>query len=104
MRILLDESVPDIIQTRLTNFPISTVSQMNWRGVKNGAVLDLMAQQFSILITTDKNLPFQQNLKKRQVSVIILPSNDLPSVIELVPRIEEAVQIVSPGEFIQLEN
>ncbi|HKR21587.1 MAG TPA: hypothetical protein VJS17_03290 [Pyrinomonadaceae bacterium] len=72
MRILLDESVPDIIQTRLTAFPISTVSQMKWRGVKNGALLDLMAQQFSILITTDKNLPFQQNLKKRQVSVIIL--------------------------------
>ena len=102
MRILLDESVPDIIQTRLRTFAIFTVSQMNWRGVTNGALLDLMEQQFSILITTDKNLPFQQNLKKRQVSVIIVPANDVPSVIGLLPRIEEAIQIVSPGEFIQL--
>ena len=102
MRILLDESVPDIIQTRLPNFAIFTVSQMKWRGVKNGVLLDLMAQQFSILITTDKNLPFQQNLKKRQLSVIVLPANDVPSVVALLPRIEEAVQIVSPGEFIQL--
>ena len=85
----------DIIQTRLSNFAIFTVRQMKWRGVKNGALLDLMGQQFSILITTDKNIPFQQNLRKRQVSLIILPSNDLPSVIELLPRIEEAVQIVS---------
>lgn len=102
MKILLDESVPDIIQTRLASLAIFTVSQMKWRGVKNGALLDLMAQQFSILITTDKNLPFQQNLKKRQVSLTILPSNDIPSVIELLPRIEEAIEIVSPGEFIQL--
>ena len=75
---------------------------MEWRGLRNGALLDLMGQQFSILITTDKNLPFQQNLKKRQLAVIILPTNDVPSVIELLTRIEDAVQIVSSGEFIQL--
>ena len=100
--ILLDESVPDIIQTRLRNFSISTVSQMKWRGVKNGGLLDLMAQRFSILITTDKNLPFQQNLKKRQLSVIVLSFNDVPSVTKLLPQIEEAIQTVSPGEFIKL--
>ena len=102
MRILLDEGVPDTIQTRLTNFEISTIQQMGWRGIKNEALLDLMGQQFSILISTDKNLPFQQNLKKRQIAVIILPANDVPSVIELLPRIEDAVQIVASGEFVQL--
>ena len=102
MRILLDEGVPHIIQKRLRQFSIATVQELGWRGIKNGALLDLMGQQFSILITTDKNLSFQQNLKKWQVSVVILPANDVPSVIELLPRIEEAVQMVSPGEFLQL--
>jgi len=103
VRILLDEGVPDIIQKRLSKFSIFSVEEMAWRGVKNGILLDLMAGDFGIIITTDKNLPFQQNLKKRQISAIILPSNEVPTVIELLPQIEEAIAAVSPGEFKQLE-
>ena len=68
MKILLDEGVPGIVQKRLSNFSIFTVKEMGWRGVKNGALLDLMIREFQILITTDKSLPFQQNLKKRQIA------------------------------------
>lgn len=59
MRILLDEGVPDIIQKRLNHLAIFTVQQMGWRGVKNGALLDLMAGEFQVIVTADKNLPFQ---------------------------------------------
>jgi hypothetical protein len=91
LKILLDEGVPRIIQKRLSELSISSVEEMGWRGIKNGALLDLMAGQFQILITTDKNLPSQQNLKKRQISLVILPTNDVPSVIGLLPQIERAI-------------
>ena len=103
MRILLDEGVPDIIQKRLSRFAISSVKQMGWRGITNGALLDLMAREFSVLVTTDKNLPFQQNLTKRQISAVILSTNEIPSIIELLPQIEEVIDTMSPGEFVQLE-
>ena len=102
MKILLDEGVPKIIQKRLGQLSISNVEEMGWRGIKNGALLDLMSGKFQILITTDKNLPSQQNLGKRQISVIILPTNDIPSVIELLPQIEQAIGDISAGEFRQL--
>lgn len=102
MKILLDEGVPDIIQKRLIRFSIFTVKETGWRGVKNGALLDLMAGDFRIIITTDKNLPSQQNLKKRQISAIILPTNEIPAVIELLPKIEQAIGTLSPGEFKEL--
>ena len=102
MRILTDEGVPDIIQKRLTRFSIFSVKEMGWRGVKNGVLLDLIAGEFRIIITTDKNLPSQQNLKKRQISAIILPTNEIPAVIELLPQIEEAIDTISPGEFKEL--
>ena len=102
MKILLDEGVPKIIQKRLSKLSISNVEDMGWRGIKNGALLDLMTGQFQILVTTDKNLSFQQNLEKRQISVVILPTNDVPSVIELLPQIEQAIAAISPGEFKQL--
>jgi hypothetical protein len=88
LRILLDEGVPKIIQKRLSQLSISNVGEMGWRGIKNGALLDLMAGQFQILITTDKNLPSQQNLRRRRISLVILPTNDVPYVIGLLPQIE----------------
>lgn len=102
MRILLDEGVPKIIQKRLSKLSISNVEDMGWRGIKNGALLDLMTGQFQILVTSDKNLPSQQNLKKRQISVVVLPTNDVPSVIGLLPQIEQAIATLSPGEFKEL--
>jgi len=102
LKILLDEGVPKIIQKHLSQHSTSSVEQMGWRGIKNGALLDLMAGQFQILITTDKNLPSQQNLIKRQISTVILPTNDIPTVIELLSKIEQAIGEISPGEFKQL--
>jgi hypothetical protein len=102
LKILLDEGVPKIVQWRLSKLSIYNVEEMGWRGIKNGALLDLMAGRFQILVTTDKNLPAQQNLGKRQISVIILPTNDIPSVIELLPQIEQAIGDISAGEFRQL--
>ena len=102
MKILLDEGVPRIIQRRLRELSISSVEEMGWRGIKNGALLDLMTGQFQILITTDKSLPFQQNLKQRQVSAVIIPTNDVPSVIELLPQIESALAVISPGQAIEI--
>jgi hypothetical protein len=102
LKILLDEGVPKIIQKRLSQLSISSVEEMGWRGIKNGALLDLMSGKFQVLITTDKNLPSQQNLEKRQISVVILSTNDIPTVIGLLPEIERAIGAISPGEFKQL--
>jgi hypothetical protein len=103
LKILLDEGVPKIIQRRLTKLSISNVEEMGWRGIKNGALLDLMAAgQFQVLITADKNLPLQHNLKKRLVSAIIIPANDVPTVVELLPKIEQALALIAPGESIEL--
>jgi len=79
------------------------VEEMGWRGPKNGVLLDMMAGDFGIIMTTDKNLPFQQNLRKRQISAIILPTNEVPTVVRLLPQIEEAIDMIPPGESVQLE-
>ena len=102
MKILLDEGVPKVIQQRLKTLSISNVEDMGWRGIKNGALLDLMVGHFQVLITADKNLPFQQNLRRRQISAIILPANDIPTVVELLPEIEFALAQIAPGESIEL--
>lgn len=102
MSILLDEGVPRVIQRRLPDLPIYTVEEMSWRGIRNGQLLDLMAERFGILVTTDKNLRHQQNLAKRQISAVILPTNQIPLVIQLLPQIEEALRTIESGSFIEI--
>ena len=95
MRVLLDEGVPDIIQKHLKHLSIATVEELGWRGIRNGDLL---------LITTDKNLPFQQNLFKRQISVIGLPSNRIRILKRLMPRIALAMDTIRPGDSVQLSD
>ena len=104
MRILLDEGVPDIIQKRFSHRSIATVQELGWQGLKNGALLDRMAGRFELLITTDKNLPFQQNLTKRQIAAIVLPSNRVRIVRPLLADIESIIAIIRPGEAVELEQ
>lgn len=101
MKILLNEGVPDVIQKRLRHLSIAT-EELGWRGVKNGALLDLMAQEFQIIITTDKNLPYQQNLLKRQISAIVLPSNRIRIVTTLLPSIESTIGTIAVGQLVEL--
>ncbi len=70
--------------------------------MENGALLDLMAPTFQILITTDKNIAYQQNLQNRGISVILLPTNRIPLVVELLPKVEQAISTIGVGEHIEI--
>ncbi len=102
MKILLDESVPRLIKTRLTELSINTVQEMSWMGKKNGELLALAANHFDVFITADKQLRFQQNLSNLQLSVIVLPTNQVPLVITLLPALRKAIQEIQKGTFVEL--
>jgi hypothetical protein len=105
LKILLDEGVLEIIKQRLSSFSIFSVKAMAWRGITNGRLLDLMTEnKFHVIITTDKNIPHQQNLAKRKLSAIILPANDVPTVIELLPKIAEELDTILAGDFKLIEK
>jgi len=102
MNILLDECTPRIVKKRLPHFAIRTVQEMGWAGIKNGALLDLAEAQFEIFITTDKNLRYQQNLAKRKLAFILLPTNQVPIIATLVPEIEAALNNIQIGDFVEI--
>jgi predicted nuclease of predicted toxin-antitoxin system len=74
MKILLDENLPIKLKQEFSHdHQVNTVSEMNWQGKKNGELLGLLTlNSFDCLVTLDKNLYNQQNLKKFNVSVFIL--------------------------------
>ena len=83
---------------------VKTAVEMGWGGVKNGALLTLAAAEFDAFITVDKNLPYQQNIAALPIAVVvpIASSNELQTLIPLVPRLEEALATLQPGTLIQI--
>lgn len=104
MRLLLDECVPVRLRKALAYHEVSTVSQEGWSGVKNGKLLTLAAKKFEAFITVDKNLPYQQNNSNLPISVYVLDarSNELLSLLPLIPKLELALSSHKAGNYVVL--
>jgi predicted nuclease of predicted toxin-antitoxin system len=79
MKILLDECTPHVLKRLLTEVEITTVRALGWTGITNGSLLQLAEERFNVLITSDQNLRYQQNLANRQLAIIQLPTNQVLS-------------------------
>ncbi|MGB8699445.1 MAG: DUF5615 family PIN-like protein [Thermosynechococcaceae cyanobacterium] len=105
MRILLDECAPRPLKRELADYEVRTVVEMGWSGKKNGELLQLMVQEgFTVLLTTDQNLHYQQNLQQTGVAVVVLvaPSNRLPDLVPLMPDVRNVLNIIVPGNVIEV--
>ena len=54
-----------------------TAAQQGWDTLKNGELLAAAeADGFDVLLTTDKNMRYQQNLAGRKIAVVVLGSSN----------------------------
>ena len=93
MRVLLDECVPRALRKELPGHDVKTISEAGWRGVKNGALLRLAAEEFDVLLTVDRNLEYQQNFSGLKLAVVVMEaeSNDIAVLRPLLPAVREAL-------------
>lgn len=99
MRVLLDECVPRGLRKDLIGHEVKTVGEAGWAGVKNGALLQLAAKEFDVLLTVDRNLEYQQYFSVLAIAVIVIhaPSNDIVALRPLMPAVLEALPDVKAG-------
>ena|SRR5438105_12873365 len=99
MRILLDECVPADLKPDIPGHEVATVTEMGWAGTKNGKLLALAEQSFDVLLTADRSIEYQQNMRKWQIVLVVLIAQDTkPETLRpLMPRVLEALQGIKPG-------
>ena len=102
MKILLDASVPRLLKVRLPQLNISTVQEMGWAGIQNGELLRRAEELFDVFITADQNLRYQQQLTGRKLAILVLPSNQVPVVAQLVTVVESLLTTVQSGAVIDV--
>ncbi len=72
MRVFLDECIDWRLARELSGHDVKTARQMSWTAVKNGELLRLVAQNFDVFITVDRNLAFQQNIAGLTIAVVVI--------------------------------
>lgn len=91
MKILLDESLPRKLKNDFgTNHQVYTVRDKGWLGQKNGTLLKLMMEEgFDILVTVDRNLPYQQNMERLSITIFVLCAfnNRRETLAQLIPKL-----------------
>ena len=106
MRILLDEQLPRQLAGYLIGHEVRTVKQQAWAGLKNGALLtQAEVAGFSVFLTGDQNLEYQQNLSKWRMGVVVLCalSNALEDLLPLIPAALIAIEAIQPGQVVRVE-
>jgi predicted nuclease of predicted toxin-antitoxin system len=101
VKILLDECVDQRFRRDLIGHEVNTVQEAGWAGKKNGELLGLAAAKYEVFITVDRNLYFQQNLPKLQISVLILAahSNRLSDLKLLTEEVLKTIPTLKSGEI-----
>jgi predicted nuclease of predicted toxin-antitoxin system len=107
MKILLDECVPRKLKPLLTGHTCRTASEAGFLGKKNGILLRLAeAAGYDALITIDRGMEKQQNLRGRRISVLILKGRS-GRLKDLAPLISECIKVLStivPGQVRRIER
>lgn len=106
MRVLLDENLPRRLASLLTGHDCQTVTECGWSGKKNGELLVLAESVFDVLLTLDKNLPYQQNLTSRRIGILMIRarSNRMQDLAPLIPACLFALTSIKPGAVLRIGN
>jgi predicted nuclease of predicted toxin-antitoxin system len=102
MRILFDQGTPVPLRRVLAAHQVSTAFELGWSNLENGDLLRAAEEQFDLLITTDQNLPDQQNLAGRRLAILVLPTTNWLEISKHQSDVATAVDAMRSGEYREL--
>ena len=104
MRILFDHGAPTRIAGALVGHAVTQAIDRGWDRISNGELLKLAEEAgFELLLTTDKNLFYQQNLTGRKISIVVLGNSTWGYVRPHLDRVAAAVNAATPGSYVEVE-
>lgn len=102
MKILFDQGTPVPLRNEFSGHDVATAHEMGWEGLSNGELLIEAEKAFDLLITTDQNLRNQQNLRGRQLAILVLTTTSWPRIRKEAEQVVAAALAMKPGEYREL--
>jgi len=103
VKILFDQGTPAPLRYSLEGHSVFTAFEMGWSTLKNGDLIRAASDaEFHCMITTDQQLPYQQQLSGMSISILILPTTSWPQIRQHKAFIAQAVRDLHPGKCLRL--
>lgn len=100
MKILFDQGTPVPLRRALSDHVVDTAYEQGWSSLTNGELLNMAERNgYDVLITTDQNLRYQQNLDCRQIAVVVLLSTSWPRIQQHIDAIYDAIDNSFSGSY-----
>jgi hypothetical protein len=88
----------------LTQHEVVTAHERGWSQLKNGELLDSAEKEgFAVIVTTDANLKYQQDLTSRKFGVVVLTTTSWPRIQRIADAVVAAVDGATAGSYIEVE-
>jgi hypothetical protein len=104
MLILFDNGTPAPLRYALKNHVVVEAIERGWDTLANGELIAAAEEAgFELLLTTDKNLRYQHNLKDRKIAFVVLGNQQWPVLRRHVDRVVAAVNAATLGSYTEID-
>ena len=92
------------LRRHLPRHDVATAAEMDWSQLTNGELLAAATEAgFEVLVTTDQNLRYQQDLKERTIAVVVLMTTSWPRIAQQTDKVVDAIKALGTGDYIEVE-
>ena len=104
MLILFDHGTPRGIARYLPEHIVKECRRQGWARLTNGELLQAAEDAgFDVLLTTDKNIRYQQNLRNRKIAIVVLGKARWRLIKPCLSEVKTAVNSARPGSYTKIE-
>ena len=104
MKILFDNGTPNPIARSLIGHEVTFARKIGWHELENGELIRKAEEAgYQLLLSTDKNIRYQQNPSSRKIALVVLGNSQWPMVQLHLDKIVAAVNACTPGSYSEVE-
>ena len=104
MKFLFDNGTPKPIARHLVGHEVTYARKIGWHAMGNGELIRRAEEAgFQVLLSTDKNIRYQQSLTGHKIALVVLANQQWPVVRRYLERITAAVNAATPGSFVEVD-
>lgn len=105
MLVLFDNGTPrNLARYLIDRHTVTEARARGWEELENGELLTAAeAAGFEVILTTDRNLQYQQNLAGRKIAVVALGKGRWTLIKPHVAKVIAAVNAAIPGSYAEVE-
>ena len=99
MKILFDHGTPAPLRRHLAEHSVDRSAERGWELLENGELIRRAEEEgYEVIVTTDQNMRYQQNLTGSRLSLVVLMATAWPRVRHRTKEIRVAVEEVQRGQ------